>query len=174
MLSSSRYISARAANRSTLCPSTPAAPAFAFTFCQAALSVWARYTLSIRLNHFPPLTPFSSAANMRSFHTEASTHDQSLLWASAPCVATCGTPGAWLSLCFVVKLTLPPSYPPFPRSGFASRPSRGFHRSGTTGTLTPAPLTYGTGLPAFCATPSCRSVSNHVGCLVIASPTTPA
>ena len=99
---------------------------------------------------------------MRSFHTDASTHVQSLLWASAPCVAFSGTPGAWLSLCFVVKLTLPPSYPPFPRSGFTSRPSRGFHRSGTTGTLTPAPFTYRTGLPAFCATPSCRSVSNHV------------
>src|SRR5438445_5962384 len=123
------------------------------------------YTLSIRLNHLPPLTPFASAANMRSFHTEASTHLQSLLWASAPCVATSGTPGALLSLCFVVKLTLPPSYPPFPRSGFASRPSRGFHRSGTTGTLSPAPLTYGTGLPAYCSTPSCRSVSNHVVCL---------
>src|SRR5438105_5605022 len=40
-----------------------------------------------------PLTsfdPFASAANMRSFHTEASTHVQSLLWASAPCVATSG------------------------------------------------------------------------------------
>ena len=34
--------------------------------------------------------------------------------------------------------------------------------------LTPAPLTYGAGLPAYFATPSCRSVSNHVGCLVIA------
>src|SRR5256885_2818175 len=49
-----------------------------------------------RLNHLPPLTPFASAANMRSFHTEASTHVQSLLWASAPCVATSGTPGALL------------------------------------------------------------------------------
>jgi hypothetical protein len=34
--------------------------------------------------------------------------------------------------------------------------------------LTPAPLTYGAGLPAYRATPSCRSVSIHVGCLVIA------
>ena len=63
---------------------------------------------------------------------------------------------------------------PFPRCGFASRPSRGFHRSGTIETLTPAQLTHCAGLPAYCATPSCRSVSNHVGCLVIASPTTPA
>ena len=40
--------------------------------------------------------------------------------------------------------------------------------------LTPAPLTYDAGLPVYLATPSCRSVSNHVGCLDIASPTTPA
>ena len=34
--------------------------------------------------------------------------------------------------------------------------------------LTPAPLTYDAALPAYFATPSCRSVSNHVGCPVIA------
>ena len=34
--------------------------------------------------------------------------------------------------------------------------------------LTPAPLTYGAGLPAYFATPSCRSISNHVGCLILA------
>jgi len=34
--------------------------------------------------------------------------------------------------------------------------------------LTPAPLTYGAALPAYFATPSCRSASNHVGCLIIA------
>jgi len=31
--------------------------------------------------------------------------------------------------------------------------------------LTPAPLTYGAGLPTYFATPSCRSDSNHRGCL---------
>jgi len=31
--------------------------------------------------------------------------------------------------------------------------------------LTPAPLTYGAGLPTYFATPSCRSASNHRGCL---------
>ncbi len=36
--------------------------------------------------------------------------------------------------------------------------------------LTPARLTYRTGLPAYLATPSCRSVSNHVDCLDIAYP----
>src|SRR3990172_9395920 len=76
----------------------------------------------------------------------------------------------------LLRRETPPSpfLPALPWSGFAFRPSRGFHRSGTTGTLTPTPLTYGAGLPAYCATPSCRSVSNHGGCLVIASPTTPA
>src|SRR6266542_2531738 len=53
---------------------------------------------------------------------------------------------------------------PFPRHGFAFRASRGFRRFGTMETLTPAPLTtLSAGLPAYCATPSCRSVSNHVG-----------
>ena len=79
------------------------------------------------------------------------------------------TTGALLSLCPVVSLTLPPFYPPFPQSGFTFRPSRGSPRFGTTGTLTPTPLTYGAGLPAYCATPSRRSISNHVGCLDIAS-----
>src|SRR5215467_10198702 len=107
--SSSRYASARTSNRLTLCPSTPAAPALPLTLSQATLRVWLRYTLSIRLNHFPPLTPFSSAANMRSLHTVASTHDQSRPCLSAPCVALWGTADAWLSPCSVVKLTLPPS-----------------------------------------------------------------
>ena len=40
---------------------------------------------------------------------------------------------------------------------------RGFPRIGTMKALTPAPLTYRAGLPAYFATPSCRSVSNHVG-----------
>jgi hypothetical protein len=58
---------------------------------------------------------------------------------------------------------------PFPRHGFAFRTWRGFHRFGTMETLTPAPLTiHSAGLPAYYATPSCPSISNHVGCLVIA------
>ena len=53
---------------------------------------------------------------------------------------------------------------PFPRCSFAFRTSRGFHRFGTMETLTPAPLTtHSAGLPAYLTTPSCRSVSNHVG-----------
>jgi hypothetical protein len=58
--------------------------------------------------------------------------------------------------------------PPVPRRSFAFCASRGFNRCGTMKALTPAPLTYGAGLPAYLATPSCRSISNHVGCLAIA------
>src|SRR5258705_13335719 len=36
--------------------------------------------------------------------------------------------------------------------------------------LTPARLTHRAGLPTYFATPSCRSVPNHGGCLAIASP----
>src|SRR5262249_24498734 len=54
--------------------------------------------------------------------------------------------------------------PPFPRRSFAFCASRGSRRFGTTKALTPAPLTTpSAGLPASCTTPSCRSVSNHVG-----------
>ena len=59
--------------------------------------------------------------------------------------------------------------PPVPRRCFASSPSRGFSsRCGTMKALTPARLTHQAGLPAYLATPSCRSVSNHVDCLDIA------
>src|SRR5947199_4501978 len=45
---------------------------------------------------------------------------------------------------------------------------RGSTRNGTMETLTPAALTYDAGLPTYLATSSCRSDSNHVGCLVTA------
>jgi hypothetical protein len=40
--------------------------------------------------------------------------------------------------------------------------------------LTPAPLTPAAGLPAYCATPSCRSISNHAVCPGIALAATSA
>jgi hypothetical protein len=58
--------------------------------------------------------------------------------------------------------------PPVPRRCFAFSASRGLCRCGTMKALTPARLTCRAGLPAYFATPSCRSVSNHVSCLVIA------
>ena len=65
--------------------------------------------LLLLAQNLPPLTPFPSAANMRSLHTVASTHVQSRPWVSAPCVAFSGTTDAWLSLCPSGSLTLLPS-----------------------------------------------------------------
>jgi hypothetical protein len=116
----------------------------------------------------PPVTPLSSASNMRSLHSEASTHNP--IWAvvSAPCLTLTGTAGAWLSPCFIVELTRPPSCLPSLGAALLSALLAAYRRCGTMKALTPTPLTYGAGLPAYFATPSCRSVSNHVGCLVIA------
>ena len=63
---------------------------------------------------------------------------------------------------------------PFPRYGFASRTFSRSPRNGTMETLTPARLTCRAGLPAYCATPSRRSVSNHAVRSDIAWSTTPA
>jgi hypothetical protein len=122
------------------------------------------------INYMPPMTPLSSAANMRSLHSEAFTHDQSRPRVSAPCVVLSDTGGAWLSLClFLCGTHVSTFLPPVPRRSFAFCASRSFRRCGTMKALTPTPLTtHSAGLPAYLTTPSCRSVSNHVGCLIIA------
>jgi hypothetical protein len=120
-----------------------------------------------------PMTPLPSAANMRSFHAEAFTHDRSRSWVTAPCIVPSDTNSASLSLCLCVKLTHPPSCLPSLDAAFSAL-FAAYHRYGTMKALTPAQLTCRAGLPTYLATPSCRSVSNHVGCLNIASPTTPA
>ena len=124
------------------------------------------------LSYLPPLTPLSSAATMCSLHSEASTHDRYGPFLSAPCLTLTGTTGA--TICSRCGSHASTFLPPFPRRDFAFRPFSGSPRNGTMETLTPARLTYRAGLPAYLATPACRSVSNHVGCLNIASPTTPA
>src|SRR5215469_10959562 len=71
-------------------PSTPAAPLFRSTFRHAASRVVGRPTLSIRLNHLPPLTPLPSADTMRSVQIEASAHHSARVSppvTSAPCLA---------------------------------------------------------------------------------------
>ena len=80
------------------------------------------------------LDAVANAANMRSFHTEASTHDQSRPCVSAPCLALAGTTGA--TLCSRYGPHASTFLSPFPQSGFASRPSRGSRRFGTMETLT--------------------------------------
>ena len=62
----------------------------------------------------------------------------------------------------------PTFLPPVPRRCFTFSASRGssplrYHEGSDS-----CPLTYGADLPAYFATPSCRSISNHVNCLVIA------
>jgi hypothetical protein len=98
---------------------------------------------------------------MRSLHYEAFTHNRYWSFVSAPCLTLTGTTGA--TLCSRCGSHASTFLPPFPRRGFACRTSRGSRRFGTMETLTPAPLTYNAGLPAYLTTPSCRSISNHVG-----------
>jgi hypothetical protein len=81
----------------------------------AALSRFSIFqTLSIRLNHLPPLIPLSRVANIRSVHTLASVHPHRLGrmgWTSLPCLAI-GTVSR-SSNCELIFLTVPPSYPPW-------------------------------------------------------------
>ena len=120
------------------------------------------------ISYLPLMTPLTSAANMRSLHFEASTHDQSRPRVSALCVVLSDTGNALLSLYLCVEFTYPPSC--LPSLGAVLLPAlfAAFGRCGTMKALTPAQLTYHAGLPAYLATPSCRSVSNHVDCLNIA------
>lgn len=120
------------------------------------------------ISYLPPMTLLPSAANMRSLHIEAFTHDPLRPCASALCVVLSDTGSALLSLCPSMEFTNPPSCLPSLNAALLSALFAAFGRSGTMKALTPARLTYRTGLPAYLATPSCRSVSNHVGCLVIA------
>jgi len=112
------------------------------------------------------MTPLSSAANMRSLHSEASTHNRYRSFVSAPCLTLTGTTGA--TLCSRRGSHASTFLSPFPRHDFAFRAFRGSTRNGTMETLTPAALTYDAGLPTYLATSSCRSASNHVGCLFTA------
>src|SRR4029077_6990713 len=123
-------------------------------------------TLSAKLNHLPPLTPLASADIMRSVQIDASAQPISRCWASVPCVAFAGTPGT--AACVIFGLPAANFLPPFPRGGFAARPSRGVCRSGTMKVLTPVALTRTTGLSAYSAPPSGRSDPNHASLPMVA------
>jgi hypothetical protein len=108
-------------------------------------------TLSIRLNHLPPLIPLSRVANIRSVHTLASVQAH---WGatSLPCLAF-GTPGS--SICPCISLTFPPSYPPWLHGRYSLPRYYGGSDS------CPAPSSTRTGLLDY---PSCISrhpVSTH-------------
>src|SRR4030043_1554719 len=91
-----------------LCRSIPAAPLLALTFSHAAFRFLPEYTLSIKANHLPPFTPSSSAVNMRSVHTEGSTHFHlSRLCVSPTCLDISTTTAGFLSS--NISFTYPPS-----------------------------------------------------------------
>ena len=107
---------------------------------------------------------------MRSLHTEALECHPRPVAALSLCVL-CSPCGHYRRFAFALPRCLahPSTFlPPVPRRSFALCPSRGFSPLRTMKALTPAPLTDGAGLPVYLATLSCRSISNHVDCLVIA------
>jgi hypothetical protein len=123
------------------------------------------------ISYLPPVTPLPSASHRRSPHAEASAHDRLGPFASAPCLTLTGTDGAWSCS---QRAAHPSTFlSPFPQSGFASRSFSASLCNGTMETLTATQPTHRAALPAYLATPSRRSVSNHVGCLDTAT-TTPA
>src|SRR5439155_21372707 len=85
------------------------------------------YTLSIKLNHLPPLTPTSRAVNIRSVQTEGSTQAQRARISPA-CLVSFDTAASSVSLS--LSVTSPPSCAPF-----APSPLREF--LATMGALTP-------------------------------------
>jgi hypothetical protein len=106
--------------------------------------------LSQRLNHLPPLTPFSRAANMRSVHTDGSTQAQRAPM-SSPCPGVAATREDSSSV--VMGFLHPSSCPTF-----APRPLRRF--SALMRALTPRRLPIPQpGAPDFtlsCFRTSCR------------------
>ncbi len=70
-------------------------------------------------SYFPPMTPLSSAATMRSLHSEASTHHRYGPFVSAPCLTLTGTTGA--TLCSRCGSHASTFLPPVPRRVFAFR-----------------------------------------------------
>ena len=68
-------------------------------------SLWSRFDL----NHFPPRTPFRSAANIRSVQIQGSAH-ASTARASPACLALVGTSAVFISL--AGSVTFPPSCVP--------------------------------------------------------------
>ena len=118
------------------------------------------------ISYWSPVTPLSGASNMRSFHSEASAHDRFGPFASAPCLTLTGTAGAGPcsrrgSHAIHLPISLPSERFCFPLLQRVT--SQRYYEI-----LTPARLTHRAGLPTYFATPSCRSVSNHGGCLAIA------
>src|SRR5208282_161308 len=132
-------------------PSTPAAPLFCTTVLRALCRFSLFHTLSIKLNHLPPLIPLSRVSNMRSVHTLASVQSH-FGGTSLPCLAW-GTPGSLNCVC--VSFTLPPSCPPWLHGHY---PLPGYYGDSDS---CPAPSGTRTGLLDDRACISRHSVSSH-------------
>ena len=96
------------------------------------------------ISYLPPRTPLPSAANMRSLHPVASTHDPHGSFASAPCLTLTGTDSA--RICSQRGSHASTFLPPVPRRCFATSASRGF-----------SPLRYHEGSDSYTAHLPCRS-----------------
>ena len=99
---------------------------------------------------------------MRSVQIVGSAQPHFRARASASCLALSDTLDAPLWLSLSSAFTLSTFLPPFPRDGFAFRPSRGSRRIGRMRALTAAAVSSVTALPAYLAIPSRLSASNHV------------
>jgi hypothetical protein len=132
--------------------------------------------LAIAYDHLPPFTLLPRAANIRSVHTDTSTHCQLVgPQASTSCLAVSGTEEASSnlnSICICIDISHPTFLPPFPRPGFATQDFRLFNHRYYEGSESYNPSPRAAGLPTYCDLPSCRSTSNHVMCLLIALSTT--
>ena len=130
---------------------TPAPPLFRTTAVVALCRFSIFQTLSIKLNHLPPVIPLSRVANIRSVHTLASVHSH---WGgtSLPCLA-CGTPGRGICIC--VSFTFPPSYPPLLHGHYS------LHRYYGGSDSCSAPSSTRAGILDSYARTSGHSVSNH-------------
>jgi hypothetical protein len=121
------------------------------TFCTACCRFSVFHTLSIRLNHLPPVIPLSRVANIRSVHTAAWVHAHRA-GTSLPCLAF-GTPGR--GICSCVSFTFPASCPPWLHGRCP------FHSYYGNSDSYPAPLRTRTGILGSCSQASRHSISNH-------------
>jgi hypothetical protein len=119
------------------------------------------------ISYLSPVTPLSGASNMRLLHSEASAHDRLGPFASAPCLTLMGTAGAGPcsrrgSHAIHLPISLPSERFCFPL--FQRVTSQRYYEDSDSCSAHPPRRS-----PTYFATPSCCSVSNHGGCLAIAS-----
>src|SRR4029453_4253601 len=155
-------------------------PAFFATRVHPSSKVSRRDTLSIRLCHFPPLTPLCRAANMASVQIEAGANFRCPQPPSAPasCLVVSDTADASISISASVRPSPSTFLPHFPDAPFALThfPTvlRATPCSVLLGLRLPPAFPSPAGPPAYLVLPSHRSVLNHVVRHITAFATTAA